>query len=51
MDSDSNNIVPAACAKVTTPIVAQAPMMPIIVPISVLPREKLEKFKGLNFKM
>ena len=51
MDSNSNNIVPAACAKVATPIVAQAPMMPIVVPIYVLHGEKLEKFKGLNFKM
>ena len=33
-----------------TPIVAQVPVMPTIVPISISPKEKQEKFNGLNFK-
>ena len=50
MDYDSNNSIPFATAQMATPIVAQAPIMPTIVPIHVSPREKLEKFNGLNFK-
>ena len=50
MDSDSNNVVSAASAQVATPTVAQVPVMPIAMPISVSPGEKLEKFNGLNFK-
>ena len=50
IDSNSNNVVPAASAQVETPIVAQAPMMSTVVPISAPPGEKLEKFNGLNFK-
>ena len=47
---DSNNVAPSAFSQVATPIVAQAPVKPTNVPISVLPREKLEKINGLNFK-
>ena len=50
MDSSSDTIVPTASAQVATPTVAQAPVMPTIVPISVSPGEKLEKFNELNFK-
>ena len=49
MDSDSNNNVLATFAQVATPTMAQVPMMPTAVPISVSPREKLEKLNGLNF--
>ena len=50
MDSDFNNIVPTASAKVVTPTVTQVLVMPTFVPISVLPGENQEKFNGLNFK-
>ena len=50
MDSSSDTIVPITSAHMATPTVAQVPMIPTIVPISVSPREKLEKFNGLNFK-
>ena len=50
MDSDSNNIVPAASAKVATATMAQVPVTPIVVPISVSHGQKVEKFNGLNFK-
>ena len=50
MDSDSNNVVPPASAQVATLIMAQALVMPTVVPISVSPEEKLEKFIRLNFK-
>ena len=50
MDSDSNNIVPAVSAYVATPTMAQVPVMPIDVPISVSPKKKAKKFNGLNFK-
>ena len=51
MDFDSHNAVPSAYAQVVTLTMAQGPMMPTIVPISVLPGEKPEKFNELNFKM
>ena len=51
MDYDSNNAVPPACTQVETPTVAQVPMVPTVVSISVLHGEKLEKVNGLNFKM
>ena len=51
MNSDSNNVVPTASAQVATPIVAQVLVMPIVMPISVLPGEKQEKFNELNFIM
>ena len=35
MDSDSNNVVPPASAKVVTPIMAQVPVMLTVVPIFV----------------
>ena len=44
MDFDSHNVVPSASAQVVTLTMAQAQMMPTIMPISVLPGEKLEKF-------
>ena len=50
MDPDSNNVVPVASAQVATLAVAQVPVMPTVVPIFVSPREKPEKFNGLNFK-
>ena len=50
-DSNSNNVVPATFAQVATPTVAQVPVMPTAMPISVSPGEKLEKFNKLNFKM
>ena len=50
MDSNSNNVVPPASAQVATLIMAQALVMPTIVPISVSPGDKLEKFNRLNFK-
>ena len=50
MDSGSDTIVPTAFAQVANPTMAQAPMMPTIVLISISPGEKLEKFSGLNFK-
>ena len=50
MDSGSNTIVPTASAHVETPTVAQAPVLPTTVPISVSPIEKPDKFSGLNFK-
>ena len=49
MDYDSNNNVLATFAQVATPTMAQVPVMPTDVPISVSPREKLEKLNGLNF--
>ena len=51
MDSDSNNVVPTASTQVATPTVAQVPVMPTVIPISVSPREKQEKFNRLNFKI
>ena len=51
MDFGSDNVVPTTSAQVTTPTLAQAPVMPTIVPIYVLSGENLEKFSGLNFKM
>ena len=51
MDSDSNNAIPAASAQVATFIVAQVPLMPIVMLICVSPGEKPEKFNELNFKM
>ena len=50
MDSYSNNTIPATFAQMTTPTMTQVPMMPTVVPISVSPGEKLEKFNRLNFK-
>ena len=50
MDYDSNNIVPTISDQEATPTMAQVPMMPTVVPISVSPGEKPEKFNGLNFK-
>ena len=50
MDIGSDTMVPTASAQVATPTVTQAPVMPTMVPISVLPEEKPEKFNGLNFK-
>ena len=50
MDYDSNNVVLAAFEQVATPTVAQVPVMPTVMHISVSPREKVEKFNGLNFK-
>ena len=50
MDSDSNNVVPVSPAKVATLTVEQVPMMPTVGSIFVSPKEKLEKFNGLNFK-
>ena len=50
MDFDSNNVIPIASAQVATPIVTQALIMPITVPISVSLGENPEKFNGHNFK-
>ena len=50
MDSDSNNTVLAASTHVETPAVAQVPVIPSAMPISISPGEKPEKFNGLNFK-
>ena len=50
MDSGSNTIVPTTSAHVATPTMAQAPVLPTTMPISVSPRQKPEKFSGLNFK-
>ena len=50
MDYDSHNIVPFASTQVTTLTVAQAPMMPTIVPISFSPREKPEKLMDIILK-
>ena len=50
IDLDSNNVVPTTSAQVATPIVAQLPVMPTVMPISVSPGEKPEKFNRLNFK-
>ena len=50
MDSGSDTIVPTASAHVATPTVAQAPMLPTTMPISISPGEKPKKFSGLNFK-
>ena len=50
MDYGLDTIVPTASAHGATSTVAQAPMLPTIMPISVSPGEKLEKFSGLNFK-
>ena len=46
MDIGSDTMVLTASAKVATPTVTQAPVMPIFVS----PGEKPEKFSGLNFK-
>ena len=50
MNYNSDNVVLDASAQVAIPTVAQVPMMPTTVPISVSHGEKLEKFNGLNFK-
>ena len=50
MDIGSDTMVPTASAQVLTPTVTQAPVLPTMVPISVSPGEKPEKFSGLNFK-
>ena len=50
MDSGSDTIVPTASAHVATLKVAQAPMLPTIVLISISLGEKPKKFNGLNFK-
>ena len=50
MNSSSHTVVPTAFAYVATPTVAQAPVLPITVPILVSPGEKPDKFSGLNFK-
>ena len=50
MDSNSNNVVLSASTQVATPIMAQALVMPIAMPIYVLLGEKPNKFNGLNFK-
>ena len=48
--SDPDNNVPTTSAQVATPIVAQVPVMPTTMPISVSHGEKPEKFNRLNFK-
>ena len=50
MDYGSDTIVPTTSAQVATPIMAQTPVMPTTVPISVSLGEKPKKFNGLNFK-
>ena len=50
MDSSSDTIVPTTSAHGANPTVAQAPVLPTTVPISISPGEKPEKFSGLNFK-
>ncbi|RVW62815.1 Retrovirus-related Pol polyprotein from transposon TNT 1-94 [Vitis vinifera] len=50
MTTESDNVVVTELALVATPTVAQVPAMPTVVPISVSPGEKPEKFSGLNFK-
>ena len=50
MDFDSIDVVPVASARVAAPTMAQVPVMPTVVPISVSPVEKPVKFNGLNFK-
>ena len=50
MDSGSGTVVPTASTHVTTLTVAQAPVLPTTVPITVSLREKPKKFNGLNFK-
>ena len=50
MDFGLGIVVPIVSAQVATLPVAQAPVMPTTVPISISPGEKLEKFNGLNFK-
>ncbi|RVW17127.1 Retrovirus-related Pol polyprotein from transposon TNT 1-94 [Vitis vinifera] len=50
MTTESDNVVVTELAPVATPTVAQVLAMPIVVPISVSPGEKPEKFSGLNFK-
>ena len=50
MDFGSGTVVPTASTHVTTLIVAQAPVLPTTVPITVSFREKPKKFSGLNFK-
>ena len=50
MNFDSNNVILVAPAQVTTLIVAQVLVMPIVVPISISHEEKSEKFNRLNFK-
>ena len=50
MDSGSDTIVPTTSAHVATPTVAQAPMLPTTMPISISPGEKPKKFSGVNFK-
>ena len=50
MDFDSHNVVPSTFSLVATPTVAQVPVRRTVVPISISPREKPEKFNRLNFK-
>ena len=50
MDSSSGTIVPTTSAHVATPTMAQALVLPTIVPISISLRQKPKKFSGLNFK-
>ena len=50
MYSGSDTIIPTAFVHVATSTVAQAPVLPTTMPISVSPGEKPEKFNGLNFK-
>ncbi|RVX15562.1 hypothetical protein VitviT2T_002285 [Vitis vinifera] len=50
MTTESDNVVVTELAPVATLTVAQVPAMPTVVPISVSPGEKPEKFSGLNFK-
>ena len=50
MDSGSDTIVPTASTYGATPTMAQAPVLPTTVPISVSLGEKQEKLSGLNFK-
>ena len=50
MDFDSHNVVPSIFSLVATPTVAQVPVRRTVVPISISPREKPEKFNRLNFK-
>ena len=50
MDSGSDTIVPTTSAHVATPTVAQVPMLPTTMPISISLGEKPKKFSGVNFK-
>ena len=50
MDFGSDTSILTTSAQVTTPTMAQAPVMPTVVPIFVSPGEKQKKFNGLYFK-